>query len=182
MKLRIKGINIIIDYYFIAVLTLVTIVTGKESIIYCFLFCLLHESGHLIAMIVLREKVRGVRLGYFGMKIECHNSLIPAKHDIIISFAGPAINLILAIIFYLYGKSELANMNFALAMFNLIPIQMLDGGRILSHFVSLDVTRNVGIICGILLTVFGIATAVLTKSNIIILIVSLYVLIGAIRQ
>ena len=72
-------------------------------------------------------------------------------------------------------------MNMGLAVFNLLPVRMLDGGRILSVFVSERIMFNVGIVFGVLLSVIGAATAIYTRSNYLILVVSLYVLIGAIK-
>ena len=50
MRLRIRGVPVIIDYYFIAVLTLMLVVFKNENILMCFVFCILHELGHLTAM------------------------------------------------------------------------------------------------------------------------------------
>lgn len=181
MKLKIKGVNLRVDYYFVAVITLLLVVFQKESVAYSFLFCAIHEIGHLTAMLLLKEKPCGVELGYFGMKISYAEKIIPIASDLIISAAGPALNIILAIFFGLCGSTEFSGMNSALAVFNLLPVPMLDGGRILSRFVSYKALRATGIVTGCLLTALGILTAVATRSNFVVLIVSLYVLLGTIK-
>ena len=76
---------------------------------------------------------------------------------------------------------EAAQINLTLALFNLLPVSMLDGGRILSPFVTERTMKIIGITVGIILSFFGALVAIYTRSNFIILVVSLYVLIGAIK-
>lgn len=181
MKLRIRGVPVTIDYYFIAVLTLTLVVFENESILICFVFCVLHELGHLAAMAFFGEKARSVTLGYFGMKIDCGVSLLPKLPEIVIAAAGPFVNLAVMIICRFFELDEAARINLGLCVFNLLPVGMLDGGRILSALVSERTLRIIGVTVGVIICVLGAVTAIYTRSNFIILIVSLYVLIGAIK-
>lgn len=181
MKLKIGKTSLIIDYYFIAVLTLMLVVFKNESILRCFFFCVLHELGHLTAMFAFGERVRSVRLGYFGMKIDCGDRILPAGRETVVALAGPTVNLVLAAVCRLLGFNEAFSVNVALAVFNLLPVKMLDGGRILALFLSPGAMRAVGITVGALMSLIGAAVAIYTKNNYIFLIVSLYILIGAIK-
>lgn len=181
MRFRIRGVPVIIDYYFIAVLTLMLVVFKNENILMCFLFCILHELGHLAAMIFFGEKARSITLGYFGMRIDCGTRILPKIPEIIIAAAGPIANFILMLFCRLFKLEEAAQINLSLAIFNLLPVSMLDGGRILSAFVTERTMRIIGITISIILSFIGAITAIYTRSNFLILVVSLYVLIGAIK-
>lgn len=181
MRFCIRGVPIIIDYYFIAVLTLMLVVFKNENILMCFLFCILHELGHLAAMAFFGEKARSITLSYFGMRIDCGTRILPKIPEIIIAAAGPVVNLILMLFCRLFKLDEAAQINLSLALFNLLPVSMLDGGRILSSFVTERTIKIVGITVGIILSFLGAFVAIYTRSNFIILVVSLYVLIGAIK-
>lgn len=181
MRFRIRGVPVIINYYFIAVLTLMLVVFKNENILMCFLFCIFHELGHLAAMAFFGEKARGITLGYFGMRIDCGTKIMPKVSEIVIAAAGPIVNLILMLFCRLFMLDEAAQINLTLALFNLLPVSMLDGGRIISPFVTERTMKNIGITVGIILSFFGALVAIYTRSNFIILVVSLYVLIGAIK-
>lgn len=181
MRFRIRGVPVIIDYYFVAVLTLTLVVFKNESILMCFIFCVLHELGHLAAMSFFGEKARSVTLGYFGMRIDCGVCFLPKLPKIVIAAAGPFVNLILAFACRIFEFDEAALVNLGLTVFNLLPVGMFDGGRILSVFMSERTLRIIGIAVGIVLSAFGAFTAIYTRSNFMILVVSLYVLIGVIK-
>lgn len=182
MSFKIGNTEISIDYYFVAILTLMLVVFKKNSISMCFISCLMHEAGHLIAIKLCGARTRRLSLGYFGMKIDYNSGIISNRSEIFIAFAGPVVNLIFAVIFGLFNFDEAMRINLGLALFNILPVEMLDGGRILCNLLSMRTMRTIGISTGAVMSFVGAIVAIYTKSNFTILIVSLYVLIGSIRQ
>ncbi len=86
--------------------------------------------------------------------IDPYNFKHPKRDEIIVSFAGPASNLILATILSLMIRflnlnyltliifSNLIQINVILAIFNLIPIPPLDGSKILLNLLPEDLSNQ----------------------------------------
>ena len=86
----------------------------------------LHELGHVIACLLFRRRVFGivVCLRGIGIRRECGTPV----QDMCISLAGPAMNLLLAILFW---SGAFAEGNLALALANLLPFKGSDGANAL---------------------------------------------------
>ena len=113
------------------------------------LFAFVHELGHLIAGILLKLKPRSLSIMPFGISITFetygYKKLIEIK-KIIIALAGPITNIIIAIItIFLHISTSLKEMiiysNILIAIFNLMPLYPLDGGRILKGIIRLKKTK-----------------------------------------
>ena len=111
--------------------------------IYAFImiFALIHELGHLMAGIFLKLKPKSLNFMPFGISLTFetygYKKLIEIK-KILIAVAGPLTNLIICVItMFLHINSETKQIiiysNLLIALFNLIPIYPLDGGRILKN-------------------------------------------------
>ena len=143
-----------------------------------FLSILLHEFGH--ALQARREgiEIDGITLWLFGGVARFKDAWKTAGAEFRVAIAGPIVSLVLSVVFVLIalipGLPEavdavaawLGYINLTLLVFNLIPAQPLDGGRVLhsalwrykGDFVwATRVAANIGRGFGYLLIAAGIA-------------------------
>ncbi len=126
------------------------------------IFALLHELAHLFVGIMLGLKIKGITIMPVGFSIEFNinqnaynkkilNSNMMEVKKLIIALAGPIFNIIVSIIVgFIKTKNnfimEIMYSNILIAIFNLLPIYPLDGGRILKSLFCLFINRKKSII------------------------------------
>ena len=150
---------------------------------------ILHEGGHVFSLLLLGERPQKICFGLFGLTVLRRNDIkLNYKNEIITAFCGPFVNIaicVCALLFYLNYRDNQAlfsvvAINAALALFNLLPVSGLDGGRILECVlfekseIILCVTSLVVLIP---LTVAGFLTLVKSRYNFSLLLLSVYLLI-----
>lgn len=118
------------------------------------IFALLHELGHLCAGLALGFKPKTIGVNPLGFKIEFHtkiedyNKKIKKGNELclkklIIALAGPLVNIFITLICLLIkqdliiSKETIIYSNLLLAIFNLLPIYPLDGGRLIKECVHI---------------------------------------------
>lgn len=183
MTLQISKITVKIDFWFVAIITLMLILFPESLAAVCFGMCILHEAGHLTAMLICGKKAEEIDLGYFGMRIVTDKRFLSPFREAVVAFAGPFVNLVFSVLFYAFGKNDIATVNLSLGIFNLLPVTMLDGGHIISTFFpDSKLHRKLSLACACGLLTVGIFVAVYTKENFTIMIVALYLLLGIISK
>lgn len=121
-------------------------ILGFEKLYILFLiFAIIHELSHMVVGIMLGfepSKIQIMPFGaYISFKIDIKNynakilkGTICSLKKLLVAIAGPTANIIIAIIFYMKnGYIIITYINILLAIFNLLPIYPLDGGRALKQ-------------------------------------------------
>lgn len=162
-------------------------------------FAFLHEMGHLICGIFMGLKPKTLKIKPLGLSVEFevlpkeYNQKI-AKGNILqikkmcIALAGPMTNIIIMVITIVFGQKleiaiyqEIIYANLLIALFNLLPIHPLDGGRVLKacfHIIkgrkkSIELTNYISNTTMILFTMLS-SVAIYYYKNIAILFIIIY--------
>ena len=91
----------------------------------------LHEMGHLAALRLLGAGITGFRLGLCGAVLETDSAGLSYGGELLAVLAGPAVNLVCALVLGQLGWDTAAGAHLMLGAFNLLPVRPLDGGRAL---------------------------------------------------
>lgn len=125
--------------------TLQNVINQTTFVILLFVSIFLHEMGHAAGARLFGIRTLAVTLTFFGGVTHLATPPRRAIEDIVVSFAGPAANLAISGLLYVWLKSEAAfgmaahaqgilwrvqELNLILGILNLIPGYPLDGGNI----------------------------------------------------
>lgn len=94
------------------------------------LACSAHELGHYLTIRLLGEDVKSIRLTAVGAEMILRRPLGYWQEGLS-ALAGPGVNLLLALVCCRQESFSFAGLNLTLAVFNLVPVGRLDGGRAL---------------------------------------------------
>lgn len=128
---QIAGVRCRVSLLFPALLTGLLLAQADSLAVSCVLASAMHEGGHLLAMLALGCPPQMCTLGAFGMRIEMDaQRMVGYRRNILISLAGPTVNLLAAPLLWVCGCEQAAMVHLILAVLNLLPAAALDGGQI----------------------------------------------------
>lgn len=190
-------INVNLKIFLFAILFYLTKQIEIYAVIMAFAF--LHEMGHLICGLVLGFKTKALKIMPLGVYIEFsvihedYNKKVKkgnrlAIKKMILALAGPFTNIVIIVICQLLKKyismelvSQIIYANILIAIFNLLPIYPLDGGRCIKSLIhiskgnkkAMEYINMISNACVIGITMFA-SIAIYYYKNIAILLIVIY--------
>lgn len=102
----------------------------------------LHEAGHVLVFLLCTGRWPKLCLGFGGIALSGAQAL-GRKQELAVLCAGPAVNFLFAAVLYgiaqqraSYGVYFLGAVSFCTGAYNLLPLEVLDGGRILQNLAA----------------------------------------------
>ena len=198
MKFKISEIDCEITFLFVAVLAFVSVADATTNILLTLLASLIHECGHLVAMIIMGNKPQKVVFELGGINIvKQSKTFLSLNKEIIIALSGPLVNFIALVlscsIFAFFNNEKIltfTSVNLILMVFNLLPIKSLDGGRALFYYLSkkhsISTCRKVLISLSIffisLTFIWGIYILIYTRYNFSLIIIAIFLTISLVKD
>ena len=150
-----------IDLKIFLFLLLFLITSQFEIYIIVMIFAIIHELGHLLAGVILKFKVEEIKLTPMGVRLQFKienreynkkvkkGNLLNIKKAII-AIAGPITNLVILIVLIIlkniglnftntYIYQIIIYSNLLIAIFNMLPIYPMDGGRVINEILKIMV-------------------------------------------
>lgn len=171
------------------ILVICCILYGQFLLIFNYTLALvLHEMAHYYIARNKGYKVNNIKLDLLGMKL-CISQNIDKNDHFWIALAGPLLNFVLCVlcfdIWWLWPESyyfteNFFQANFILAMFNLMPIEPLDGSTMLNSLLSRSNKKVSAIVSKVLDIAFIVIFLILfiisfdTEPNLILLLFAIF--------
>ena len=135
-EFRLKKLTVVFDFSFFATVSLLILLSSNYSVLGV-AACLWHEAGHLIFMHINAVPAKKIIFYGAGIKIvpDKHISFTSFRSQFMILAAGSAANFAAAMLCSMGNSTEIyvfAVINAVIGVFNLLPLQHLDGGKIIN--------------------------------------------------
>ena len=176
----------------ILALIITTVSLGTSPHPFVLILCyLIHELGHILVSRLMGAKMRKLRIGPLHLSLSYDCSNLTYLKELFVQLGGIIFNVISAIIvrfiplfrgdvyeFFIIGS-------FSLALMNLYPVSILDGGgalktvflMIFSEDVAEKASRTVSFICAILMWLIAVYFQLVFSSNMSFFFISVLLLV-----
>ena len=170
--------------------------TGRIFVFVIYTVCaVLHELGHSFVASSAGYKLNKITLMPFGAVVSGNVEGLKFSDEIKIALAGPFLNLAVGLFFvsvwWIYPESYaftdvVAEANFSMALVNFLPVFPLDGGRVLSAYLSIKFGEDKSdVVCKVIGAIVSVGLLVLfvissfNQINLSLLFFALFVCFGA---
>ncbi|MBE5821758.1 MAG: hypothetical protein E7311_04125 [Clostridiales bacterium] len=176
--------NIKIHYSFVLYIFILFFLGLLKYFFVFFISIVIHELMHALVGKILKLKIIHIKIDICGISIRFEKLPNNFIERIIIYIAGPLINLIIAIFTYYISRQKYMFFilsNLVLAIFNMLPIYPLDGGKILYELVykffynKILIVRKIYFLLQVIL-LFGLAVFCINYSSIQLFFLGVYFL------
>lgn len=191
MKFKLFGAEVYVSFWTVLLLTLSAVSAGEGQplMLLCLFGAFLHEAGHLCLIYRYKGKPERISFNMFEVRIEVDSSCTTPKQDVLITVAGVAVNLLVALLcavsFFVFRIAFLKDFcicNLCLAVLNILPIRSFDGGQLLYMFfasvfserIATVILNILSILCMFPLLFAGIFILFTSRYNYSLLFVSIY--------
>ncbi len=138
--------RLIIDLKIFPLIVLLALSGQSKMYLVFFIFTMAHEIGHLICGIILGLFPQKIKIMPLGISIMFKKDKTKWWKKILISLAGPLTNITIAGAIILNNTANceyIVYTNYIIALFNLLPIYPLDGGRVIKAILEALYSKNV---------------------------------------
>ncbi len=141
LELHIGRLRFCFGFSFFLLLAVVCRWQAGSMLLLSFLAILLHEIGHLLAMLLTKTAVKSINFTAFGVHIvRSAVQFVPPLRLVVVYLAGPAVNLLFALLFLGSSREGMAGyfgaVNLLLGLLHLLPAGSLDGACALREALS----------------------------------------------
>lgn len=197
MRLSICGILLEIHFTFLILIAVLAATGNSAFVLSIILFSILHELGHGITAQLLGYSIEKITANFFGGVLHLQSPNIKPFHEMIIHISGPGLNLFIGTIFFIISgycsspyMETIIYANLLLGVFNLIPFYPLDGGKIITLYISYFIgcgmayrlTKNVSVLFYVFLFFLGIFLIQYNPINLLVCLISINLIVTALSD
>lgn len=135
MTFSLFGIKFELSYIFFSVVVIFLAFDRTGIYLPLLIGVIIHEMSHIIFILIFKSKVSSIRLIIGAISVE-YVEICSKIKKIIALLAGPISNILLAYIFYCFNLEIWCAVNIVLGLYNLLPINGLDGGAVLGEILE----------------------------------------------
>lgn len=146
-RLYVRGVEFRLSLLFPALLVVLFTLDRSDFPVWCVAASLMHETGHLVAMVALGSRPAQITVGIFGVcVVQKPDSPLSPMGNIGVALAGPAVNLFSFFVLFAASGFRVWSVpvlvHLVLGLFNLLPIEPLDGGQALFYALSMKMEEK----------------------------------------